>query len=76
MDKCQISAHIVHLVTLREHLCAELTADVSVCGQLSNQHSLVSSAQTIHRNRWNDVPATANAIVDGEALTSLKGIGP
>ena len=76
VGKRQIRANVVVLVTLREDLRAELTAQIAVGGQLSHQHALVVAAQAVHGHRRNDVPPAANAVVHGEAVASFKGVHP
>ena len=66
MSESQISTDIIYLVALREDLSTELTTDVSISCELSHQHSLVVTSQTIHGRRWYDVPSASNTIVDGE----------
>ena len=69
MSEGQISTDIIYLVALREDLSAELTTDVSISCELSHQHTLVITTQSIHGRRWHDVPSTSNAVTNGEALT-------
>ena len=76
MGECQVSSDVIDLVFLWENLRAELTADVTVCGELSDQNALIVATLTIHSHWRHDVPSAANAIVDGEALAFLEGIGP
>ena len=76
VGKGQVSTDVVDLVSLRENLRAELTAQISICGQLSDQHALVVATEAIHGHGRHDVPSAANAVIHREAVTSLEGIHP
>ena len=68
---------IVDLVSFREDLCAELTADVTVCGELCDQNALIVTALAVrsHRRHECTVSSAADAVVDDvrvDALSSFK----
>ena len=72
----EVRANVIYLVSLREDLRTELTAEVTIRGELSHQHALVSTTQAVHGCWRHDVPTATDAVVDGEALACLEGIHP
>ena len=76
VSKRQICPNVVHLISLRENLGAELAAEIAVGGELGDQDALVVATQAVDGQRRYDVPSAANAIVHNKSLSSFKGIGP
>ena len=75
MLEAQVCTHVVHLVSTWEQLGAELTADVTVRGELSHQNAAALVDGSVG-SEWQRVPAAAQTVVHRDAGSSFEGSLP
>ena len=75
MHEAQIRANVVHLISTGEDLGTELTADVSICGELRNQDASTDACRAVVSERQR-VPSTTQTVVHGDAGSRLERVLP
>ena len=75
MLEAQVRTNVVHLVTTWEQLGTELTADVTVSRELSNQDAAAFVDRAVG-SEWQGVPTAAQAVVHRDAGSCFEHVLP